>query len=126
MSLDPTGNAALLALLEQRCDQTFPMTGAKFTLASSSTQRIRGDSSFQNSMPVNAEQHRTAIAWSAVYRVKVLTGTLIVCNTSTANIAMATAMILTEAQAALDATDLKILTQGSPEALYPSTAPGFR
>jgi hypothetical protein len=122
MGFDVTQNAAILAALQARCDQTFPMTGGKFVFASEPTMRTLGDSLFQNAI-LPQTQERTAIAWSAVYRIKVLVGTLLVCDTSM--LALATAMMLQEATDALNIVDMKLLTQGSPEALYPSTAPGF-
>ena len=125
MSFDPSTNDAVLAALMSRVDVTFPIDAAAFKFeVVAGTQRLNGDSFYQRALRVDASRSRVALAWSAVYRRCVLVGTILVCNTEQQD--LATAMLLTEATAALDAVDLKLLTTGSPFALYPNAGPGYR
>lgn len=123
MAFNPAQNAANLAALQSKVATTPLIQGANFTLVQSSTTRVQGNSIYQMAMPILTSKPRTALSWSAVYRSKVMPGTLIVCNVGMEP--LAEAMLLAEASDALNNMDLKIAAQGSPLALYPSTAPGY-
>jgi len=117
---DISSNATVLAALQARCDQTYPNMNGVFQLAQNNTTRVRGDSIYQRSlMPVT--NLRVAIAWSAVYRMRVLVGTLIVVDSTMVDLAIA--MILTEAQTQLDAVDMRYVASGFSTAYAPLLAP---
>ncbi len=124
MGFDPSTNAAVLAALQNKVATAFPIQNANFQFVQASTLRLKGDSRYQLALPVDQRRTRTALAWSAVYRFKVMPGTLIVCQQGQEP--LAEAMLLQEATDMINAMDLKILTQGGySSVLVPGTNMGY-
>ena len=109
MAFDQAQNAARLAALQQRCNDTYPRSGGRFDLAQSATIRWSGDNPFQTTFaPVS--QSRVAVAWSCTYRGVTLRGSLIVVDASQAGLGVAAT--LEDAERALAGIDMRILRSG--------------